>query len=174
MASSNPGRPPAVRDLMLILNGAPMFPPFPGLSTGQQIPSAPSTFPYSGLMPAPGSGILTSTGTAVNNITTATPFAAGGPTPSGPFALPGSMAGRAFYVQATAAGFLMPSDSPLVGNALYWTVATNVTIPPTAGTFPGIQMQANDVRELIMGQTTGWLQWISTTGTASLICTEIF
>lgn len=174
MPSTNPGRPPTDKDLTFTLNGSPMFPPFPGLAFGQVIPGAGSAMSYS-LGQAPGTGIITSTGTAVNNITTATPFAQGALQPDGVTrALRGSMSGRTYLVQAIAAGFLMPSDSPFVGSQQYWTVATQATVPPALGTFPGVPMSAGDVRILIMSPTCGWLQWISSSGTASLVCTENF
>lgn len=174
MASSNPGRPFNEKDLLTLVNGAPMFPLFSGLTQGSAIPGANgATIPYNTTFQSPGSGVLTSTGTAVNNITTATPFAMGAPTTGGPFNPLGSMAGRVYLVNAVAAGSLMASDSPLVGQPSYWTVALNTTIPPAANTFPGVPLNAGDVRLIIMGQTTGWLQWISSTGTASLVCTEL-
>jgi hypothetical protein len=173
--STNPSRPAAEKTLLTLLNGAPMFPPFPSLQFGQLIPGSQTMSPYSTQIQAPATGVLTSTGTAVNNITTATPFATGAlQSDNVTRTLLGSLAGRVLLVNAVAAGSLMASDSPLVGNAAYWTVALNTTIPPTAGTFPGVPLNAGDVRLLIMGPTTGWLQWISTTGTASLVVTELF
>jgi hypothetical protein len=160
MPSRNPGRPPNVQDTVTQLNGCPMFP----VST----PDAP-------LGTNPASGILTSTGAAVNNVTTATPFATGTPNADGVTrTLLGSMAGRVYLVHAVAAGFLMPSSSALVNDMRAPTVAGTGTIPPLAGSFPGVPLQAGDVRELIMLQTTGWLQWISATGTASLVVWELF
>lgn len=173
MASTNPARPAAEKTLLTQLNGAPMFPPFPGLIQGQAIPGNPAATMQTLLGRQPATGILTSTGTAVNNLTTATPFAV---TPVGSDGLTrpltGSMAGRVYLVHAIAAGFLMPSESPLVGDPRYWTVATTTTVPPAANTFPGVPMNAGDVRELVMLPTQGWLQWISSSGTASLVCWE--
>lgn len=175
MPSTNPSRPQNEKDLATLLNGAPMFPAFPGLQLGQPIPGAQLKMQYATLGQAPGTGILTSTGVAVNNVTTAVPFATGNlDTATNTRSLLGSMAGRVYLVQAIAAGFLMASDSPKAGQPDYWTVATQATVPPAAGTFPGVPMNAGDVRILIMGQTTGWLQWISSSGTASLVCTELF
>lgn len=171
--SFSPARPPNERDLIHALNGAPMFPAFPGLQFGQLIPGTTTPYTYS-LGQAPATGILTSTGAAVNNVTTATPFATGTLDSNGNRSLMGSMAGRVYLVQAVASGSLMACDSPRIGVGSYWTVALNTTIPPAAGTFPGVPLGAGDVRILIMGPTTGWLQWISTSGTASLVCTELF
>lgn len=173
MASTNPGRPQNEKDLATILNGAPMFPAFPGLLFGQPIPGSQLTIQYQAGK-APGTGILTSTGAAVNNISTATPFATGSLDVNGNRTLLGSMAGRVYLVQAVAAGSLMACDSPQIGLPSYWTVALNTVVPPVAATFPGVPLTSGDVRILIMGPSTGWLQWISTTGTASLVCTELF
>ena len=46
---------------------------------------------------------------------TATPFAKGNLNGDGTYSLQGSMAGRVYLLQAIAAGFLMASDSPKVG-----------------------------------------------------------
>lgn len=174
MPSTNPGRPQNEKDLVTLLNGAPMFPVFPGLQLGQLIPGSQQTLSYQ-LNQGPGTGILTSTGAAVNNVTTAVPFATGTLQPDNVTrTLAGSMAGRVYLVNAVAAGSLMASDSPKIGGPDYWTVALNTTVPPVAATFPGVPLNAGDVRILIMLPTTGWLQWISTTGTASLVCTELF
>lgn len=145
-----PGRPPNVLDVERTLNGSPQ--------------------PL---------GILTSTGTAVNNVTTATPFAQ---TPRGPQAtaavdvpanLADTLAGRTLLVSATAAGFLLPSTSASIGVPTVTTVATTATIPPAANTFPGVPIAAGEVKLLIMRATEGWLQFISSSGTASLVVWEL-
>ncbi len=111
----------------------------------------------------------------MNNVTTATPFATGTlDSVTNTRSTVGSMAGRVYLVNAAAAGSLMASDSPNVGQPDYWTVALNTTVPPASGRFPGVPLLAGDVRIIIMAPTTGWLQWISTSGTASLVCTELF
>lgn len=174
MPSSNPGRPANEKDLIAQLNGCPMFPAFPGLQLGQLIPGSVAKVSYM-VGQAPATGIITSTGAAVNNITTATPFGQGTVQADGVTrSLLGSLAGRSLLVAASAAGYLMASDSPKVGTSDYWTVAPQATVPPVAGTFPGINLAAGDVRELIMLPTCGWLQWISATGTASLFVWELF
>lgn len=175
MPSTNPQRPQAEKTLLTQLNGAPMFPPMPGVPQGSPIPGNPTVTTQTMLGVQPASGILTSTGVAVNNLTTATPFGvttlqADGLTRP----LLGSLAGRVFLVHAIAAGFLMPSESPLVNDPRYWTVATTATVPPAANTFPGVPLNAGDVRELVMLPTQGWLQWISSSGTASLVVWENF
>lgn len=144
MAAYNPGRPPSERDLVLLLNGSPQ--------------------------PC---GILTSTGTAVNNTTTATTFKTG-VDPTGAFSvLKDSLAGRVLLVYATAAGFLLPSTTATIGVPTVTTVATSSTIPPAANTFPGVPIAAGEVKSLIMLPTEGWLQFISSSGTASLIVLEM-
>ena len=160
MPSSNPNRPADMLALVAQLSGAPMF---PAMSPSLPLGSDPAT------------GILTSTGTAVNNITTATPFATGTLGANGSTRkLRGSMAGRVFLVHAVASGFLMASTSPKVGYPSAFTVASTGTVPPVANTFPGVPLNAGDVREIVMGPQTGWLQWISSSGTASLIVWELF
>jgi hypothetical protein len=176
MPSFSPSRPFNEKDLVTLVNGAPMFPPFPGLQNGQLIPGTQGQFFYAPYV-APATGILTSSGTAVNNVSnggTSAAFATGTLNADGTRTTLGTLAGRTLAVKATAAGFFMPSDSPLVGSPTYWTVATDATIPPTAGTWPGIPIAAGEVKTLIMLPTTGWLQWISTTGTASLEVWEMF
>lgn len=148
MSAYSPGRPPSERDLVLLLNGSPQ--------------------PL---------GVLTSTGTAVNNVTTATAFATG-LQPDGSFVASvknsktSSLAGRVLLVSATAAGFLLPSASAsmLSPNT---RVATTDTIPPAAETFPGVPIAAGEVKSLIMQSTEGWLQFISSSGTASLVVWEM-
>lgn len=143
MSAYSPGRPPNERDLVLLLNGSPS--------------------PL---------GILTSTGSAVNNTTTATTFNTG-VQPDGTFlATSASLAGRVLLVSATAAGFLLPSSSAAMA-APNTVVATSSTIPPTGGTFPGVPVAASEAKSLIMLSQQGWLQWISSSGTASLIVWEM-
>jgi hypothetical protein len=176
MPSYHPIGPLNEKDLLSASMGGPMFPLFPGSVFGGLIPGTNNTFNYNITnVASPASGILTSTGTAVNNITTATPFAQGTLQNDGfTRTLQNTMAGRAYWLNAVAAGTLMVSDSPLINDNRYWTVALNTTVPPAAFTFPGIPMNAGDVRQVKMPSTCGWLQWISTTGTASLICVEAF
>lgn len=145
MSSYAPGRPPAVKDILQLLNGSPQ--------------------PL---------GVLTSTGTAVNNATTAVPFAPGAPFPPiGGGILQGTLAGKVLLVNAVAAGSLLPSTVAGIGPPTVMTVALNTTIPPAFNTFPGVPLSATDVRIITMQPNEGWLQWISTTGTASLVVWEL-
>lgn len=149
MSAYSPGRPPNERDLTLLLNGSPQV-----------------------------AGILTSGGAAVNNVTTATPFRTG-LQPDGTFdastvnGTTASLAGRVLLIHAVAAGFLLPSSTAVINMPTMTTVATTATIPPLVGTFPGVPLSAGDVRELIMQPNEGWLQWISSSGTASLVVWEL-
>lgn len=171
MPSTNPARPAAEKTLVTQLNGAPMFPQFAALAQGQAIPGNPVVTTQTVLGWQPATGILTSAGAVpVNNLTTALPF---GVSPVGADGvtrpLLGSMAGRVYLVHATAAGVLMPSESPLINDPRYWTVSA-VATAPTATTWPGVPMAAGDVRELVMLQSQGWLQWL---GAGSLLCWEL-
>lgn len=162
MPSSNPARPFNEKDLILLTNGSPMFPLAPGVQVGQ-------------LGQDPATGVITSTGAAVNNVTTATPFATGAlQADTVSRALLGSLAGRVLLVHAVAAGFLMPSNTPKIGTPDVMTVAGTATVPPAAATFPGVPLIAGEVKSLIMLSTHGWLQWISSSGTASLVVWELF
>lgn len=126
---SGPGRPPNERDLFLFLNGCPVF-----------------------------LGALASTGTAVNNSTTATPF---NNTPLGTIASPAvgpvnftnTLAGKTIMLQATAQGVILPwTDSNI-------TIAGQTT-PVTPGTYPGILVGALERVIMIMLPNMGWLQWL--------------
>lgn len=141
-------RPPSVRDITLAINGDP----------GEPI------------------GYLESTGTTapVNNVTTATPFAQGrlDVSVAGGRALDGSLAGRVLLLQAVAAGLILTSASAsMVGPNK--TVALQGTIPPAAGTVPGVLLQATERVLLIMHPLRGWLQWVGNAGAADLIVWEI-
>ncbi len=145
--SYSPGRPPNQRDIELLLNGDPQ--------------------PL---------GILTSTGTTapVNNVTTAVPFNTGRLLDvSGARSLDGSLAGRVLTFSATAAGVLLTSSSPLISVQSVTTVALSTTIPPLVNTFPGVPIAAGEVKQLIMQPTSGWLQFLSASGSASLIVWEM-
>lgn len=96
-------------------------------------------------------GTLTSTGTTVNNATTAVPFypAAGQTEPS--------LAGRAVLIQATAAGYVIPVT----------------TSAGTASSTTAIYLSPNDPKTYRMSMEHGYLAWISVTGTASLVVFEL-
>lgn len=161
MAANSPGRPDAEKTIIMRANGSPQA-PLPG---NPPAPLAQTTNAAGGI-----SGFLTSTGTAVNNFTTAVPFATGSADAGVTFRIQQcSLAGRVLTVSATAAGFFLPSNTPVLNNPnVGWTVATTATVPPTLGTWAGIPIAANEVKSLIMLPTEGWLQFISSSGTATL------
>jgi hypothetical protein len=147
MPSYNPGRPPSYQDLNLNLHGDPQ--------------------PL---------GILTSSGSTVpvNNVTTATPFKTGNLLADGVSrSLLGSLSGRVLLVAATAAGVLLTSSSPQISVSTVTTVALWTTIPPLANTFPGVLINTNEIKDLTMLPGSGWLQWLSNSGSASLIVWEL-
>lgn len=116
-------------------------------------------------------GILTSSGTAVNNLTTAVPFNA--PAATGAAAGTVTLAGKMLLVHATAAGFVLPATSSDINIPTATTVATTSTIPPVAATFPGVPIAAGEVKSLTMLPGEGYLQFISASGTASLVVLEL-
>ncbi len=147
-ASFSPGRPPSERDWLAFINGDPGVP----------------------------LGVLTSTGTTapVNNVTTATPFNTGNLQPDGSSrTLAGSLAGRVLGLQAISTGLFQTSDSPLIGVQAIMTVALQSVIPPAAFTAPGMLLTAGTTIVVTMLPTRGWLQWLSSAGTASLIIWEL-
>lgn len=146
--SNNNYRPPTDKDAIIQINGSPQ--------------------PL---------GIITSSGAAVNNSTTATPFFQNPSTPLEPIgSVPvprlGTLAGKVLCLSATAAGFVLASTRPEIGNPNVITVATNGTIPPAAATFPGVPVAALTPVYITMQATEGWLQFIPTTGSASLMVWE--
>lgn len=135
---AGPGRPPTERDTIHFLNGAPTF-----------------------------LGALVSTGTAVTNASTATPF--NSTTPVTGQTMAGTLAGKTLLVQASATGFVLTSSTA----APALTVATQATLPPAAGTAPGVQLAANTAQIIIMRQDQGWLQFIPSSGSANLLVWEL-
>lgn len=140
--SYSPGRPPSIRDVELVLNGDLVF-----------------------------LGVLVSTGAAVNNATTATPFYAA-PQP-GTASMAGTLAGKCLLLQPTAAGHVLASNSASISVPSVTTVATFATVPPAAATAPGPKLQAEERINFIMLPTNGWLQWLPSTGSANLFVWEI-
>lgn len=142
-----PGRPPNINDLVMGTNGDPVF-----------------------------LGVLVSTGVAVNNATTATPFSFAPLGPQGVVGatanLAGTLAGKTLLLQTSAAGQILTSGSALM-TAPNVTVAQQTTIPVAQGTAPGVLIQAAERVELIMLPTDGWLQWLPVTGSANLFVWEL-
>lgn len=150
MPSYSPTRPLKEADWFLATNGSPQF-----------------------------LGILTSSGTtvAVNNATTATKFyfqpsnTLNPSNPNVPANYAGTLAGRVLLLQPTAAGLVLPSTSPALGSVQ--TVALQSVVPPVANTAPGVLLQASERVIVTMQPTEGWLQWLSNTGSASLLVWEL-
>lgn len=150
MATYSPGRPPTEKDMWLQTNGSPIY-----------------------------LGSLVSTGTAVNNATTATPFLF---TPQGPFnpATPGSsatpanfagtLAGRLLLLQASASGLMQTATnaSMVSGQATPFLVAQQTVMPPAAGTAPGNIVASGSPVLVLMLPNEGWLQWLPVSGSANL------
>jgi hypothetical protein len=132
-----PARPPNIRDLELLINGKASY-----------------------------LGVLVSTGSAVNNNTTATRFN------YEPSATMTTLAGKTLLLQPTAAGHVMASASASMV-APNTVVATFSTVPPTAGTAPGVKLQAEERVNFVMASDEGWLQFIPTSGSANLFVWEL-
>ena len=121
-----PARPPTERDTVHALNGTPVF-----------------------------LGAIASTGTALNNSNTATPF--NSPAPGTQGGLNGTLAGRVLLIQSTTVGFVLPSTS-----AVPALLVAIQTIPPVGGTAPGVILAANTPQIILMSSNCGWLQYIPT------------
>lgn len=122
-------------------------------------------------------GALVSTGAAVNNATTATPFATtplGPPATSKPQNLNNTLAGKTLLLQTTAAGLIKTSsDSNMVVGGPNSIVAQQTVLPPIAGTAPGVALTAGERVVVIMHAQHGWLQWLPVSGSANLLVYEL-
>lgn len=132
-----PGRPNTDRDIALTLNGKATY-----------------------------LGVIVSAGTAVNNVTTATPFN------NEESATTVTLKGKALLLLPTAAGHVLASSSPSM-LAPTTIVATFATVPPAAGTVPGVKLQAEERVPFFMLPTEGYLQFIPTSGSANLFVWEL-
>lgn len=128
-----PGRPSNERDTVQFLNGCPVF-----------------------------LGTLVSTGAAVNNLTTATPFssAVSGVAP-GTLNWASTLAGKMLLLQSTSAGFLLPSGSNVV------------TITNQSGIQPGVLVASGAAQIILMRSDFGWMQWLSSGGSGNLLVWEL-
>lgn len=111
-------------------------------------------------------GVIVSTGAVQNNATTATPFNAANT------ATATTLAGKVLLIQPTAAGHVLASDSASLLSPVV-VVATFATVPPAAGTAPGVKIQAEERVPFIMASDEGWLQFIPTSGSANLFVWEL-
>lgn len=124
-------------------------------------------------------GMLVSTGAAVNNATTATPFmqtALQADATKGPLNLTGTLAGKTLLLQATAAGLIKTSSfSSMTVNAVpgQTIIALQSVVPPLAGTVPGVALASGERVELIMMPLHGWLQWLPVSGSANCLVWEL-
>lgn len=131
-----PGRPATDRDIALTLNGKMTY-----------------------------LGVLVSTGAAVNNATTATPFN------FEDSATVVTLKGKLLLLQPTAAGHVLTSTSasfvpPLLTVAVF-------TVPVAGNTSPGVKLQAEERAEFYMSPTEGFLQFIPTSGSANCFVWEL-
>jgi hypothetical protein len=95
-------------------------------------------------------GVLTSSGSAVNNATTANPF---NQTARGPVNFSGTLAGKRLMLQTSAAGFVLPAATTAL------TIA-NQTLPTAMGHAPGTALGAGDRIVIDMLPNWGFLQWL--------------
>ncbi len=148
-----PGRPPNEKDLITNINGSPRV----------------------------WLGALVSTGTAVNNATTATPFyttplSSTGSPATGPANFTNTLAGKTLLLQTTAAGLIFPSFSPnMPPNAVpnQFIIALQSVLPPLPGTCPGVALTSGERVVIIMSPVDGWLQWLPLTGSANCLVWEL-
>lgn len=144
-----PGRPATEKDMFIQTNGSPLY-----------------------------LGTLVSTGSAVNNATTATPFCttALGPSVSGgPVTnYTNTLAGKLLLLQTTAAGLIMPSSTASMTPGPNNTIIALQTVqPPAAGTSPGVALTLGERVIVLMLPNEGWLQWLPVSGSANLLVWEL-
>lgn len=144
MSSYNPGRPSTERDVLLSLNGSPLF-------LGALVSGA--------------------TTTPVNNATTATPFnlplataISGAQAQNKP-----SLAGRVLLLQPIATGLFLPSST--VGLNIVQQATAPSFVAPFA--FPGILVTAGERVVWTMPSDAPYLQWLSTSGSATCLVWEL-
>jgi hypothetical protein len=138
--STSPSRPPNMNDELMGINGSPQY-----------------------------LGALVSTGTAVNNATTATPFNATALNPPG---FTNTLAGKVLLLQTSAAGLIKRSNSATMV-APTVVVAQQSVMPPAANTEPGVSLASGERVVVTMLPTDGWLQWLPVTGSANLLVWEL-
>lgn len=137
-----PARPYTERDTSQALNGAPIF-----LGT-----------------------LVSASGGAVNNLTTATPFNQVGLGPVGSVASPinfqNTLAGKMLLLQPSTNGLILPAASVVL------TIAQQST-PVLAGTAVGVAIGQGERIELLMMPNMGWLQWLPLSGAGSCFVWEL-
>ena len=111
-------------------------------------------------------GVLTSTAAvAVNNATTAVPFNTLSTIPGVGFR--GSLAGKTLLLQPTANGLILPGESSTVN------IVQQATVPNPPAAVPGLLVTAGERVELTLGPSTPFLQFVTVTGTGSLLVFEM-
>lgn len=118
-------------------------------------------------------GSLVSTGAAVNNSTTATPFFSPG---LGGAVANGTLAGKTLLMQTTAAGLVQTSkfaNMTINGVPGQTIIALQSVVPPLAGTAPGVALTSGERVVIIMAPEDGWLQWLPLSGSANLHVWEL-
>lgn len=146
---SGPGRPANTNGLLLAPNGSPQY-----------------------------LGTIVSTGAALNNATTATPFSQtplGPATPTTRANLTGTLAGKTLLIQATVAGVILPATNALVGanQTTPALLALQSVQPPLQGTSPGPALALNERVIVTMRPDEGWLQWMPLAGAGNLLVWEL-
>ncbi len=140
VASYSPARPPTERDVLHLIDGAPSY-----------------------------LGCLVSTGSVVDNFTTANKFNSAANSAN---SLAGTLAGKVLMFQASAAGYLLPSALALGSVGVVTLVAqSNTVVPGTTACGPSV-LAAERVL-IIMQPTTGWIQWLPSSGSADCYVWEL-
>lgn len=151
---TTPYRPQTEKDLWLRCNGQPVF-------LGALVSGA--------------------TTTPVNNATTATPFnyvAQGGqPVPASPAPitgnLQGTLAGKVLLFQPVAAGLVLPSRYPSMSPSALNPIIALQTATFSASAMPGVAVAGGERVIITMQSDYGWVQWLSSSGSATCLVWEL-
>lgn len=145
---AGPARPANSRDELLAINGDPVY-----------------------------LGVLVSTGTRVDNSTTAIPFNTPALGPVGSVASPANftntLGGKVLLLQPSAAGVIMSSNAPILGSNPVPMLVALQTVPVAVGVVPGVLLPDTQPRIITMLSSSGWLQWLPSTGSANLFVWEL-
>lgn len=120
---AGPGRAPTSRDVLHSLTGTPVY-----------------------------LGVLVSTGAAVNNATTATPFSTGMPGAAATNFL-NTLSGKTLLCVPSAAGYVLPAPSSAL-------VIAPMSLPIAVNATPGISVSESEWVKIEMQPGSGWLQWL--------------
>lgn len=138
VASYSPARPATERDTLHLIDGSPVY-----------------------------LGVLVSSGSVVDNSSTATPFnyVRSGTSYSG------TLAGKVLMFQPDAAGYLLPSALKLGEPGTTTLVAQAATVGANQACGPLVQLQERVL--IIMQPTSGWVQWLPSSGSANCFVWEL-